>query len=164
MDARHRRIQIFGWLSVIAGYGLALLLIRGVFLGITKGFHGHPQALWLFLGYLLFLGFAVYLFAVGRRAISTAKGRPQQTVRFGWGRMLLGSLLIYGTATTQFHLLPTRPFVKQLEYENQAQATAGNITTIALCIGCVLLILWGIWKGFRQQSIKPVNPEPGQRV
>jgi len=80
-----------------------------------------PQAFWLLLGYLLFLAFAVYLFTVGRRAISNAKGH----------------------------------FVKQLDYENQAQATAGNVTTIALCIGCVFLILWGIWKGFRQQAVKP---------
>jgi hypothetical protein len=78
--------------------------------------------------------------------------------------MLLGALLIYGTATTQFHLLPTRHFVKQLEYENEAQATAGNVTTVALCIGCVFLILGGIWKGFRQQTVKPVNTKPDQRV
>jgi lysylphosphatidylglycerol synthetase-like protein (DUF2156 family) len=164
MDARHRWIQIFGWLSVIAGYGLALLLIRGIFIGITRGFSGRPQAFWVLVGYLLFLATAVYMFAVGRRAISNANGRPRPTVRFGWGRMLLGALLIYGTATTQFHLLPTRHFVKQLEYENEAQATAGNVTTVALCIGCVFLILGGIWKGFRQQTVKPVNTKPDQRV
>ncbi len=110
MDARHRGIQILGWLSVIAGYGLALLLFRGIFIGITRGF-------------------------------------------FGWGRMLLGALLIFGAVTTQFHLFPTR--VKPLEYENQTQAAAGHVTTIAICIGCVFLILWGFWKGFGRQTIKP---------
>ena len=43
---------------------------------------------------------------------------------------------------------PSRQFVKQLEYENQTQAAAGNVSTVAICIGCVLLILSGIWKGF----------------
>ena len=148
MDARHRRIQILGWLSVIAGYGLALLLIRGIFIGITRGFAGGPQTFWLLLAYLLFLALAVYLFTVGRRAISIAKGSPRPRARFGWGRMLLGALLIFGAANNQFHLLPSRHFVKQLEYENQAQAAAGNVTTIAICIGCLLLILSGIWKGF----------------
>lgn len=62
--------------------------------------------------------------------------------------MLLGALLIFGAANNQFHLLPTRQFVKQLEYENQTQAAAGNVTTIAICIGGVLLILSGFWKGF----------------
>jgi hypothetical protein len=69
--------------------------------------------------------------------------------------MLAGALLIYSTATTHFRLFPTRHFVKQLEYENQTQATAGNVTTIIICIGCVCLILSGIWKGFRRKIIKP---------
>jgi len=155
MDARHRGIQIFGWLFVVAGYGFALLLIRGVLTGITRGFAGRPQAVWLILGYLLFLAVAVYLFTVGRRAISIAKGSPRSKARFGWGRMLLGAVLIFGMANNQFHLLPTRHFVKQLEYENQTQAAAGNVTTVALCIVCIFLIVSGIWKGFRRQSIKP---------
>lgn len=155
MDARHRSFQIFGWLSVIAGYGLALLLIRGVFIGITRGFAGGPQAFWLLLAYLLFLALAAYLFTAGRRAISIAKGSPRPRARFGWGRMLLGALLIFVAANNQFHLLPTRHFVKQLEYENQTQAVAGNVTTVAICIGCVFLILSGIWKGFHGQTIKP---------
>jgi hypothetical protein len=91
MDARHRGIQIVGWLSVITGYGLALLLIRGIFIGITRGFAGSPQPFWLVLGYLLFLALAVYLFTVGRRAIAFAKGSPRPRARFGWGRVLLGS-------------------------------------------------------------------------
>lgn len=155
MDARHRGIQIFGWLSVVAGYGFALLLIRGVFIGVTRGFAGRPQASWLVLGYLLFLALAVYLFTVGRRAISIAKGSPRPKARFGWGRMLLGALLIFGAASSQFHLLPTRHFVKQLEYRNQTEAAAGNVTTIVLCIGFIFLIFSGIWKGFRRQTIKP---------
>jgi hypothetical protein len=61
MDARDRRNQIFGWLSVVAGYGIALLLIRGIFVGITRGFAGRPPTLWILLGYLLFLALAVYL-------------------------------------------------------------------------------------------------------
>jgi hypothetical protein len=156
MDARRRRFQVFGWLSVIAGYGLALLLIRGAFIGITRGFAGRPQVFWLLLAYLLFLALAVYLFTVGRRAISIAKGSPRPRARFGWGRMLLGALLIFGAATSQFHLLPTRQFGKQLEYENQTQAAAGNFTIIAICIGCALLILSGIWKGFHgKQDLGP---------
>ena len=43
MDARHRSIQIFGWLSVIAGYGFALLLIRGIFIGTREDSPGIPE-------------------------------------------------------------------------------------------------------------------------
>jgi len=154
VDTKHRSIQVIGWLSIIAGYGLALLLIRGMFIGITRGFAGPPQAAWLLLAYLLFFALAVYLFTAGRRAISIAKGSPQSKARFGWGRMLLGTLLIFGAVTNKFHLLPTRQFVKHLEYQNQTQVAAGNVATIAMWIGCVFLILSGLWRGFRRQ-IKP---------
>lgn len=156
MEAKRRGIQIFGWLCAIAGYGLALLLIRGIFIGSTRGFGaGRPRAFWIVLAYLLFCALAVYLFNVGRRAISTAKGSPRPKARFGWGRMLLGTLLIFSAASNHFHIFPERHFVKQLEYKNQMQAAAGNVTTIAIYIGFVFLILSGIWKGFRRQTIKP---------
>jgi hypothetical protein len=71
------------------------------------------------------------------------------------GESAAGVLLIFGAASNQFHLLPTKHFVKSLEYANQTQAAAGTFTTIAICIGCVFLIVSGIWKGFRRQTIRP---------
>ena len=155
MDARHRGIQIFGWLSAIAGFGLALLLIRGMFSGITRGFDGSPSAFLLLLAYLLFLALAVYIFTVGRRAISIAKGAHLPGARFGWGRILLGAILLFGSANNRFHFFPAGHVFTSLKYDNRTQTAAGNVTTTALNIGCVLLILWGIWKGFRRQ-------QPGQ--
>jgi hypothetical protein len=67
--------------------------------------------------------------------------------------MLLGAVLIFGAATAQFHPFPTR--VKPLEYDNQTQAAAGHVTTITMCVGCVFLILSGIWKGFARRISKP---------
>ena len=62
MNAKHRGIQILGWLSALVGYGLALVLIRGIYLGITRGFGTAPfQAFWVALGYLVFFGLAAYL-------------------------------------------------------------------------------------------------------
>src|ERR1700678_4229515 len=84
--------------------------------------------------------------SVGRRAISIAKGSPRPKARFGWGRMVLGAVLIFSAATAQFHPFPTR--VKSLEYENRTQTIAGHATIMAVCAGCVFLILSGIWKGF----------------
>jgi|SRR5271156_1062047 len=155
MDARHRSIQIFGWLSAIVGFGLALLLIRGMFMGITRGFDGSPSAFLLLLAYLLFLALAVYIFTVGRRAISIAKGTRRPRARFGWGRMLLGAILIFATASNRFHIFPDGHVFTSLKYDNRPQTAAGNVTTIAILIGCVALILWGIWKGFRRQTIRP---------
>jgi len=149
MDLRHRGIQIFGWLAVIAGYGIALFLIRGVFIWITRGLFA-GRALWILLGDLLFLAFAVYLFTVGRRAISIAKGDPPRRMRFGLGRMLLGACLIFSAASTRFHLFPAAVL------ENEMQTDAGS-GTAEICIGSLCLIS-GIWKGVRRRPIKSYFP------
>lgn len=155
MDARRRGTQILGWLSVIAGYGLALVLIRGAVLGITRGFAGQPRPLWILLGYLLFIAVAVHLFVAGRRTISIAKGNSPPSPRFGWGSVLLGSLLLFAAANNRFHVLPTRQALSQLEYQNQTQTAAGNVVTLAICVGSFFLILSGIWKGLRRQRNQP---------
>ena len=149
MDARHRGIQILGWLSIIAGYGFALLLIRGIFLGITRGFGAVPsQAFGIVIAYLLFFALAVYLFMVGRRALSTAKGSPRPRSRFGWGRMLLGAVFLYSSAVDHFHLIPVRG-IEHLEPTNGTQAVAMKVTAVVFALGCILLILSGVWRGFR---------------
>ena len=141
-----------GWVSVIAGYGLVLLLIRGIFIGITRGFGAtHSQAFWIVLGYLLFLALAVYLFTVGRRALSIAKGSPKPRVRFGWGRMLAGAIFLYGSGVDNFHLIPERG-LKHLEAANETQAVTMKGTTIVIALGCMALILSGLWRGFRRPT------------
>jgi hypothetical protein len=150
MDARHRGIQILGWLSVIAGYGLGLLLIRGIFIGITRGFGAdRSNAFWILLSYLLFFALAIYLFDVGRRAVSIAKGCPRPKARFGWGRIVIGAIVLYSNAARHFNLIPAR--FKPLQPSNNVQALAMNITEVAFFLGCVLLIFSGIWRGFRRQ-------------
>jgi hypothetical protein len=155
VDLRHRGIQIAGFLSVVCGCGFAFLLIR-IFVV------GHVASAWMLLGDLLLVALVAYLVYIGRRAIFYGKGKPLPAARFGWGRMLLGAGLIFSAANTYFHLFPTRPLPKALEYENATQAAAGNVTTIAICIGCVFLILSGIWRGFRQQAVKPGQSGPGR--
>lgn len=150
MGTRRRGIQFLGWVSAIAGYCLVLLLIRGIFIGITRGFGAtRSQVFWIVLGYLLFLALAVYLFTVGRRALSIAKGNPKPRVRFGWGRMLAGAIFLYGSGVDNFHLIPARG-LKHLEAANETQAVAMKGTTIVLALGCMALILSGLWRGFRR--------------
>jgi hypothetical protein len=51
MRTSRRGIQFLGWVSVVAGYGLTLLLLRGIFIGITRGFGAtRSQAFWIVLG------------------------------------------------------------------------------------------------------------------
>jgi hypothetical protein len=149
MNSKHRSLQIVGWVSVIAGFGLGLLLIRGFFVGITRGFAAHrSQVFWIVMGYLLFFALAVYIFDVGNRALSIAKEHPRPRARFGWGRILVGVIVLYSSAADHFHLIPAGPF-KRLEPANATQAATMETTAAVLALGCVLLIFSGIWKGVR---------------
>lgn len=153
MDAKHLGIRSLAWLSLIVGYGLALLLIRGVYIGTTRGFGAsRSQAFWIVLGYLLFLGLAAYLFAFGRRALSIAKGSLRPRARFGWGRIVLGAILLYSSAVDHFHLIPGRQVIKRLEPTNETQALTMKATAIIIALGCLGLIFSGIWRGFRPHS------------
>jgi hypothetical protein len=150
MDAKRVGIRSLGWLSLIVGYGLALLLVRGVYIGTTRGFRAsRSQAFWIVLGYLLFLGLAAYLFTLGRRALSTAKGSPPPRTRFGWGRIVLGAIFFYSSAVDHFHLIPGREVIKRLEPTNETQAVTMKVTAIMIALGCLALILSGIWRSFR---------------
>jgi hypothetical protein len=148
MDSRHRGIQILGWLSVVAGSGLALMQIRGIVILITRFGAGRSQAFWILFASLLFLALAVYLFDVGLRALSIAKGSPRSKARFGWGRIILGSIVLYTSAVDRFDLIPAFGF-KHLQPANDTQALGMKFTASVITLGCILLIFSGIWKGFR---------------
>lgn len=146
---RPRGVRTLGWVAVITGYCLALFVIRGIFLWVKLGLFA-GRAFWLLVGQLLFLAFAAYLFAVGRRAISVAKGDTWRRMRFGWGRMLVGALLLFFAASNRFQLFPAR-VVHLEEYENGTQASSGSAIEIAVCVGSLFLIGLGIRKGFRNR-------------
>jgi hypothetical protein len=111
------------------------------------------QVFAILLAYLLFFALAIYLFSVGRRALSIASGTPRPKARFGWGRMLLGAILLFSSANSHFHLLPTRTVIKPLEPSNPTQAAAMNVTAIVIATGCIILIFWGIWIGVRRRQV-----------
>ena len=147
MDIRHRGTQILGYLAVIAGCLFGLMLIRGFIVGRIANF-------WMVLGDLLFAALAVYLVYVGRRGVAFAKGQPLPRARFGWGRMLLGAILLFSSANNHFHLFPTRTVIKPLEPSNPTEAAAMNVTAIVIAIGCIIFIFSGIWIGVRPQGGK----------
>jgi hypothetical protein len=87
MDLRHRSIQILGCLAIALGCLLALILIGGLAIG-------HVANFWMLLVHLLFAAVAVYLIYLGVRGLAFAHGKPLPKARFGWGRILLGAVLI----------------------------------------------------------------------
>lgn len=149
MKTRRLGTYAFGWLSLLGGYALGLLLIRGIFLGVTQGFRAdRSQALWIILAYLVFLVLGVHLFALGRRTLAMAKGSPYPPARFGWGRIVLGTVVLYSSAVDHFHLMPEGP-IRRVAPANETEAAAMGVTAIVIATVCVALILSGLWRGLR---------------
>lgn len=152
MNTKRISILASGWFSLVVGYGLALLLIRGIYIGTTRGFRAdRSQAIWIVLGYLLFFGLAVYLFSLGRRALSVAKGSSRPPTRFGWGRIILGMIFLYGSTVNHFHLIPIRQTIKPFDATNETQAAAMNATALAIAVVCIALVISGVWRGIRPE-------------
>ncbi len=63
MDVSHRGIQILGFLAIVTGCGLALVIVRVLIVG-------HLINFWMFFGDLLFAALAAYLIYIGRRAVA----------------------------------------------------------------------------------------------
>ena len=135
---KHFGIRLLGWLAIVAGFAVAAALARVLITGrVANG--------WMLLGDVLLAAMAAYLIYIGRRAVLTANGQQPPKAQFGYGRILLGAWLIFSSASTRFHFFPTRQAIKPLEASSPAEAVAMNATDIAICIGCVGLILSGIW-------------------
>jgi hypothetical protein len=144
---KRRGLQILGVLAVVAGGGIGLLLIRA----FIAGKFGR---LWIVVGDLLLLALVAYLIFNGIRLVSIGEGMPRPKTRFGWGKMLVGSWIIYSAAGDYFHFIPKGP-IKTLEPSNATQASAMHATQIAVLIGCVFLIISGFWQGFRKKQLEP---------
>ena len=147
MDLRHRSIQILGCLAIALGCLLGLILIGSLAIG-------HIANFWMLLVHLLFAAVAVYLIYLGVRGLAFAHGKPLPKARFGWGRILLGAVLLFSSANDHFHLLSSHTAIKRLEASNPTQAVAMNITAIVIAVGCVIMIFSGIWIGVRREVVK----------
>jgi hypothetical protein len=84
---------------------------------------------------------SIYLVYVGQRGIrfpSHASAAP----RFGWGRILLGALLIFITAKNHYHPTPNL-----LKASNAGEAIGMAVTAVAICLLGTYLVVRGIRAG-----------------
>ena len=148
MNAKHLGIRLLGWLAFVAGFAVAAAQLRILILGhITNG--------WMLLGEVPVAAFAAYLFYIGRRAVLIGKGQQPPKARFGYGRILLGVWLIFSSSNAHLHLFPTRQGIRPLEPSNPTQAVAMDETEIAIFIGCIVLIVSGIWNVLPSENTHP---------
>jgi hypothetical protein len=79
--------------------------------------------------------------------------------RFGWGRIVIGSFMLYVQVGSDLHLVPDGP-VPTLKPSNPAQAAAMRMTGIALCLVFIYVVYRGIRAGFRKPQPQPGVNEP----
>ncbi len=147
MDAKHRILQVAGILAIVIGALFSLNVLVRLALG-------HFENGWDFVSDLLGVAVGAYIIRVGLRAIQYSRGQPKLS-GFGWGRILLGTLVLYSSAVEYFHLFAVHQFIKPLEASNPAQAEGMKIGQIVVMLICIWLIVSGIRAGFRKLELKP---------
>jgi len=147
MSAKSVVVLIFSCFAALAGGILAILLIRGLVFGRIA----NP---WMAVGNLLIAALSVYFFYLGQRGLAYARGIPRPTARFGWGRMMLGALVLFGSAKEHFHPTPpnTPMTIRILEPANNTQAAAMHVTEVVVLLGSIVLMASGVWNGFRRKA------------
>lgn len=147
MDAKHRTLQVAGILSIAIGSLFSL----NVLLKLALGYFVNA---WDFVSGLLGVAAGAYAIRVGLRAIRYSRGQPRRP-GFGWGRILLGTVVLYSSAVEYFQLFAVRHIIKPLEASNPAQAEGMKMGQIVVLLICIWLIVSGIRAGFRKPELKP---------
>jgi len=105
---------------------------------------------WSMIAQMFLVAIGIYLLCVGLRGISAAIGDPRPKMRFGWGRILLGSFAIYMSALDYFQLVDFSRRLK-LPTENQTQSHSLGTTDLVISIVSAVLVFSGIWRGVRKK-------------
>ena len=140
MDAKHRIVQLLGISGLASGSLLGLLVLRVLILR-------HVADAWGAIDLVFASAFSIYLLSVGILAMSWARGqRASGSMKVKWGRVLLGSLLIFVEAKNHFH-----PAANLLQPSNEAQAAGMNATAIVLGLLGAWLVASGVIARFKGQ-------------
>jgi hypothetical protein len=144
MDAKHRSVQILGFLAVFAG------VLYGLF-ALAAFFDGALSNIWQLLTRLLNLALGAYLVWAGIRMFRWAKGMPSlQTGRIKWGRVLLGALFAFNAMKALLHPPASAADIDVPLNKVQGQAIVAIYIAVAI-LGAALAIS-GIVAGFRSPA------------
>ena len=140
MDAKHRIVQLLGITGLVSGSLFGLLVLRGLMLRQVAD-------AWGAIDFIFAFAFATYLLSVGIRAMRWARGQGTAgSVKGEWGRVLVGSLLIFIEAKNHFH-----PATNLLRPSNETEAATMNATAIVLAFLGVWLVVSGVIARFKGQ-------------
>lgn len=166
MDTKRRAKQVFGGVMVLVGC-VSLLRILGalIFGHIANSWAsvGLALNLWNIGTLVLLTSLGVYFVCAGLRWINPQLIKPP---RFGWGKIIFGSLMLFSQVGSHYHLVPEGP-LPILKPSNPTEAVSMQVTGIAISLVCVYLIFRGIRAGFARRESQldippPQSPESGQ--
>ncbi len=155
--------QLLGIVVLLVGCVLLLASLRRL-LHISEFWKtGNPGLiLWNVAGFVVLIAVGVYCFLSALRLLNS---RLVKKPRFGWGRIVLGSFMLYVQIGSDLHLVPDGP-VPTFKPSNPAEAATMKMTGIALCFAFAYVIYRGIRVGFARPESPESTPElgaPGSR-
>jgi hypothetical protein len=161
MGFKHRAKQVLGAVMVLASVGLSLLILRRLGFGQNAGIWQAGMLPMLYtLGFLILNAcFALYLFYSGLRMVNP---NTVGSTRFGWGKIIVGALILYIQVGFSYHLVPEGPLPIHMP------STPAEATSVVLCdLIAVYLIVRGIWEGYSRRGpqpdkLPPQSPESNQ--
>ena len=154
MGFKHRAKQVFGAVMVLASVGLSLLILRRLGFGQNGGIWRAGLLPMLYtLGFLILnTSFAVYLFYSGLRMVNP---NTVGSTKFGWGKIIVGALILYIQVGFDYHLVPEGPLPIHMP------STPAEATSVLLCdLIAAYLIVRGIWEGYSRRRPQPDNLSP----
>ena len=137
MDTKHRILQLLAIVGLASGCLLGLLVLRRLILGRIGD-------VWATMDLLFVCGLIAYLISASIRGIRWAKGQGTDNGQIKWGRVYLGSLLIFGEIKNHWHPAPNL-----LKPSNEAQAAGMATAAIALVFLGTWLVVSGITSRFK---------------
>jgi len=154
-DPSPRKQYFWGIVALIFGFlfgALGTWNLIDIANGITVN---HVFDIWFVIGRFWIFGLAVYLIFVGLRKISIHNPVSHSTIsRIGWGRVIVGTYLIYSTLLNHFRSVPNG--IPMLQPSNETRAMAmkatDNVLTVLIPLLGAYLAVAGVRKGFKQSD------------
>jgi len=163
MDIRRRTKQLSGAIVLLVGCVLTLASLRRLpYISHVWTTGNLAMSLWNITGFVVFPALAAYCVLSGLRLIN-----PQliRAPRFGWGRIVIGSFMLYVQVGSDLHFTPEGP-VPTFKASNPTQAATMKATGIAIGLFFIYLIYRGVRAGFTRpkprQEIQVQAAEPSQ--
>jgi hypothetical protein len=156
VEAKHWTTQLLAITSLIAGCLLGARTGWHLILVAAYSMRGYSIDFWYVLIKASLFGLAVHLISVGVRRIRGAKEGGTKTPKIGWGRVLVGTFLIFSCVDNLLH-----PVHNRFEFKpsNEVQAAAMKSTELFLnrfmpVVGAGLIV-----SGIRARLRKPIEDD-----